>query len=209
MSATGTAIPMFPLGTVLFPGGYLPLHVFEPRYHELVRDCLGGVPEFGVALIERGSEVGGGDTRFDAGCVARIVAASRLDDARWAIAAVGVRRLRVTRWLPDDPYPRAEVEDWDDPPTGPEVAGRRMAVEARLRRVLALAAELGEAVAAATTGIDDDPVLAGYQMAALAPVGPLDHLALLSAPTPDDRLELLDRLLADAASVLARRLAGG
>ncbi|MDP9419021.1 MAG: LON peptidase substrate-binding domain-containing protein, partial [Actinomycetota bacterium] len=59
-------IPMFPLGTVLFPGVYLPLHVFEPRYQDLVRVCLEGTPEFGVALIERGHEVGGGDVRFEA-----------------------------------------------------------------------------------------------------------------------------------------------
>ena len=66
---------MFPLGTVLLPGAYLSLHVFEPRYRALVQACLDGTPEFGVALIERGSEVGGGDARFDVGCVARIVEA--------------------------------------------------------------------------------------------------------------------------------------
>lgn len=203
-------IPMFPLGTVLFPGEYLPLHVFEPRYQELVRACLlGGSPEFGVALIERGSDVGGGDARFDAGCVARIIAAAHLDEGRWAIGTVGTRRIRVTRWLPDAPYPRAEVDHWDDPPPTPDAPGCRAATVAALRRVLALAAELGEAVADATTPVDDDPVLAGYQMAALAPFGPLDKLALLSAPTPDARLELLGGLLAEEAAVLARRLEGG
>lgn len=69
-------IPMFPLGTVLLPGAYLPLHVFEPRYRRLVQACLEGSPEFGVVLIERGSEVGGGERRFDVGCVARILSAA-------------------------------------------------------------------------------------------------------------------------------------
>ena len=60
---TMAVLPMFPLGTVLLPGAVLPLHVFEPRYRQLVQDCLAGEPEFGVVLIERGSEVGGGDQR--------------------------------------------------------------------------------------------------------------------------------------------------
>lgn len=200
---------MFPLGLVLFPGTYLPLHVFEPRYQELVRVCLEGTPEFGVALIERGSDVGGGDTRFHVGCVARIVAAAQLDDGRWAIATVGTRRIRVTRWLPDAPYPRAEVEAWDDVEVGPGAEELRHGAEAGLRRVLALSAELGDEVADATTPIDDDPLQASYQMAALAPLGDLDRLALLAAETPDIRLELLLALLQDEAAVLARRLEGG
>jgi Lon protease-like protein len=202
-------IPMFPLGTVLLPGAYLPLHVFEPRYRRLVQACLEGSPEFGVVLIERGSEVGGGERRFDVGCVARILSAARLDEGRWLLSTVGTRRVRVVRWLPDAPYPRAEVEAWEDPGPGPRAGDRRAAALAALRRVLALTAELGEPVPDATTPVDEDPVLAGYQMAALAPLGPLDKLRLLAAPTPDDRLDRLARLLEDEASVLASRLEGG
>lgn len=202
-------MPMFPLGLVLFPGTYLPLHVFEPRYRELVEACMAGTPEFGVVLIERGSDVGGGDARFDVGCVAHIVAAAELGEGRWAIGAVGTRRIRVTRWLPDAPYPRAEVEWWDDPIPGPAAGEGRAVALSALRRVLALAAELGEEVPDATTPIDDDPLQAGYQMAALAPVGALDQMVLLRAQTPDERLELLVTLLGDEAAVLARRLEGG
>jgi len=61
------ATPMFPLGMVHFPGIVLPLRVFEPRYRQLTADCLAGDGEFGVVLIERGWEVGGGDTRFNVG----------------------------------------------------------------------------------------------------------------------------------------------
>src|SRR4051812_26706984 len=57
-------LPMFPLGTVLFPHAVLPLHVFEPRYRALVETCLHSDGRFGVVLIERGYEVGGGDARF-------------------------------------------------------------------------------------------------------------------------------------------------
>ena len=201
---------MFPLGTVLLPGAYLPLHVFEPRYRALVEDCLAGTPEFGVVLIERGSEVGGGDSRFDVGCVARIVQAGLLDDGRYALATVGDRRVRVERWLNDDPYPQADVSDWPDPRPDPAVAARVATVGAILRRVLALAAEAGDAVPPAVeVEVLDEPVAASYQLVGLAPVGPLDRLALLAAPSVPDRLDLLEQVLADAATVLATRLEGG
>ena len=202
-------VPMFPLGTVLVPGAYLPLHVFEPRYRALVQACLAGTPEFGVALIERGSEVGGGDQRFSTGCVARIVEAVELEDGRYAIGAVGVRRIRILRWLPDAPYPRAEVEDWPDPEPGPDAAALAASVVPRFRRVLALAAEAGEAVPPATVELSDEPVVASHEMTALAPLGPLDSLGLLAAPSPEARLRTLDELLEDAATVLASRLGGG
>ena len=111
-------LPMFPLGSVLFPHAALPLHVFEARYRSLVEECLAGEPEFGVVLIERGSEVGGGDTRFGVGTVARIVDASLFPDGRYALVTVGTARLRVHEWLPDDPYPRASVEGLDDRTVG-------------------------------------------------------------------------------------------
>jgi len=199
---------MFPLGTVLLPGAYLSLHVFEPRYRALVEACLDGTPEFGVALIERGSEVGGGDSRFDIGCVARIVEVVALPDGRWALGTVGARRIRVHRWLEDDPYPRAEVTSWPDPPPGRAATEARGQLVAATRRLLALSAELGEAVAPATVDVDDDPVLATYQLAALAPLGPLDRLALLQAAGPDERAALLARLLGEATDVAEARLAG-
>src|SRR4051794_34879859 len=133
---TMTVLPMFPLGTVLLPGAVLPLHVFEPRYRALVADCLAGEPEFGVVLIERGSEVGGGDVRRDVGTVARIMEMTQLPGDRYALVTVGTRRIRVERWLDDEPYPRAEVTAWpeaDDGGQGPVVEE----LLAQLRRVLA------------------------------------------------------------------------
>jgi Lon protease-like protein len=204
------ALPMFPLGTVLLPGMFLPLHVFEPRYRVLVHDCLAGIPEFGVALIERGQEVGGGDSRFSVGCVARILEAGELPDGRFALATLGVRRIRVRTWLPDDPYPFAEVEEWPDPPAVDGDPEQLEAVTSDLRRVLALAAELGDIVSSAA-GVDlaDDVEVASYQLAGLTPVGPLDRLALLAAPTVRERLDLVGALLVDVEAVLATRLDGG
>src|SRR5688500_13953804 len=109
---------MFPLGLVLFPGMPLPLRVFEPRYLEMVRYCAETTPEFGVVLIERGRDVGGGDQRDDVGCVAAIAGQGELPTGMLGLQAVGTRRILVDRWLPDDPFPRAEVVDWPDPPPG-------------------------------------------------------------------------------------------
>jgi uncharacterized protein len=204
-------LPMFPLGSVLFPGGVLPLHVFEPRYRALVQDCLTREdPEFGVTLIERGSEVGGGDTRTDVGTVARILEVGALDDGRYALLTVGVRRIRVTSWLPDDPYPLAEVDDWpDDDPADPDTLQERVApMLTTVRRLHALRAELAEGVPLPDVELAEEPVLASYHLATLAPVGPADDLRLLRAPGPVERLELLENLLRDEEQVLRFRLGG-
>lgn len=202
-------LPMFPLGTVLLPSAVLPLHVFEPRYRALVHDCLAADRELGVVLIARGSEVGGEDERTDAGTAARIVEAVELPDGRWAIGTVGVRRLRVRTWLPDDPYPRADVEEWPDPDPGPDHGAALEHTVGLLRRVLALATEAGDQTAPATIELSDDPVLAGYQAAVVAPIGPHDRQRLLVAPTPDERLALLDEMLEDVTEVLELRLTEG
>jgi uncharacterized protein len=200
---------MFPLGSVLFPHAELPLHVFEPRYRALTEACLAGDGEFGVVLIERGSEVGGGDTRFSVGTVARIVAAGRLPDGRYLLATVGTRRLRVRDWLPDDPYPRAEVELLGElAPRPGDALEARTDVERLLKRVLAMAAELGETPQAVGVELDDDPVQAGFEAAAAAPIGPLDAQRLLELDDPAERLAHLRALLAEQAEVLELRLSG-
>lgn len=202
---------MFPLGTVLFPGGVLPLHVFEPRYRELVQVCLSGFgpAEFGVVLIERGSEVGGGDVRVAVGTRARITEAAELPDGRWYLVTVGTRRLRVTRWLPDDPYPRAEVEALEDVDGRADEHGRWSAVERLLRRALALQAEVGDPAPPATVELADDVCVAAWQAATLAPFGPADAQRVLEAETLAARLDLLQELLTDQVDVLARRATGG
>ena len=118
-------VPMFPLQSALLPGESLPLRIFEPRYARLVQDCLGAAePEFGVVLISRGSEVGGDDVRNDVGALARIVHHVDLGDGQYELLAQVGDRLRVRSWLPDDPYPRAQVTRWpDEPGLGPDEPG--------------------------------------------------------------------------------------
>jgi len=204
---------MFPLGTVLLPFAHLPLHIFEPRYRALVKDCLAGDGEFGVVLIERGQEVGGGDVRFGVGTVARIVQTAELPDGRWLLDAVGTERFRVTEWLPDDPYPLAMVEPIDDDPadgspeTKAEVEARRAAVERLFRQVLALQVELGFPAPSAVRTLDEDPAAAAFEAALLSPIGPMDTQKVLEAPDTAARLALLETLLADARDFLASRIA--
>jgi hypothetical protein len=200
---------MFPLGTVLVPSAHLPLHIFEPRYRALAQDCLAGDREFGVVLIERGSEVGGGDVRFAVGTVARIVQAVELPDGRWLLDSVGTKRFRVQRWLEDDPYPCAEVEPLTEAPAGPEAEPLRAEVERLLRQVLALQVELGFPAPSATLELDREPATAAYQAAVLSPIGPMDTQRLLEDPGPEARLRHLVEFLGDARDVLARRMADG
>jgi len=199
---------MFPLGSVLFPHALLPLHVFEPRYRAMTEVCLAGDQTFGVVLIERGSEVGGGDVRFDTGTLARILRAEQLDDGRWVLVTAGTQRLRVREWLPDAPYPRADVEviDESDPGACVDEVAR---VATALRRVVALRAELGVPGEVMVDLAEDDPVAASFQAAALAGVGPLDAQRLLETDDAATRLAALASLLDEQASLLEFRLSAG
>ena len=201
-----SVLPMFPLGTVLFPGVGLPLRIFEPRYRQLILDALEGDGEFGVVLIERGSEVGGGEKRFSIGTVAKIVEAEPLEDGTWAVVGLGVRRVGVVGWLPDDPYPCADVDDvMDLDEVDPEQVTQVVGI---LRRILAMSAEAGVAAAPATVELSQEPELALWQACALTPVGPLDDLKLLKSPSAAKRIALLREMLADAEVVLSHRLTG-
>ena len=204
-------LPMFPLGTVLFPHAVLPLHIFEERYRALVETCLRGDGRFGVVLIERGYEVGGGDTRFDVGTVARIVEAARTPDGRYLLATVGTERFRIKRWLDEDPFPRAEIDVIGEPKrVASDAAARRAEVQKLLGRVLAMSAELGERSAPVDAAqLDDDPLRASFEAAAVAPIGPLDAQRLLEVDDPKLRFDTLEALLVDTAEVLELRLAGG
>ena len=206
---------MFPLQHLPFPGSALPLHVFEPRYVEMTRFCLDGDGLFGVVLIMRGSEVGTdpGQVRSDLGVLARILRARPVEGERWALETECLDRLRVRRWLADDPYPRALTEAWPDPPP-PDgaVAGPAELVTEAFGRIAAL---LG---ADRPAGIPElrfdrlssDPTRAAYQLCSAAPLGELDRLRLLGAPAATERLGLLAELLEGVEETLRLlRGAGG
>jgi len=208
---------MFPLGTVLLPGEALPLHIFEPRYRQMVTDLLARndeAPEFAVVLIERGSETGGGDQRSQIGTAAVVTHLEALEDGRYALLAVGDRRIKVDQWLPDDPYPQAVVSELpdlphhldSDPSDGP--GALELAVAATHLRVIQAyqtAVKLRDLADGQDLRISDDPVLATYQLASLSPLGPLDRQQILHASGPMERLNALDRALDDVEAMLKFR----
>lgn len=201
---------MFPLGTVVFPFTAVPLRVFEPRYQTLLDRVLAGDRTFGIVLIERGFEVGGGDQRFAVGSRVRVAESSEIPDSggQRAVVVAATERIRVVEWLPDDPHPWARVERYPD--RGEDAGIERVErVQAQLRRVLALASELGADVSAIGLEVAEDDLAASYQLAALTPVTPLDAQRLLEAEGPAARLDLAVELLAGQAELLTARLAEG
>ncbi len=174
-----TTLPMFPLGSVLFPAMPLPLRVFEDRYLAMLAHVLHDEPpEFGVVLIERGQEVGGGDIRFDIGTVAHIADLDVADSAV-GMLALGGQRFEVLAWGEDDPYPTAEIRIlpelvWDE-----SLRATLQDAERAVRSGLAIASEYVELAWAPDVELADSPVDAAWQLAAIAPVGPLDQVELL------------------------------
>ncbi len=199
---------MFPLSTVLFPGAGLPLHVFEDRYRALMAHCLAADLEFGVVLIVRGSEVGGGDERTDVGTVAAIANVAELDGGRLLVVATGVRRVRVDAWLPDDPYPRAVVADLPDGPCG-DATGALAVAETSVRRLRSLLSELGDVPALPhNLRITGGPTAVGWQLCDMAPLTALDLQRLLAAEDLHRRMELLAELCDAMAGDVLGLLAG-
>ncbi len=199
---------MFPLGSVTAPGTVLPLHVFEPRYVRLVERCLSSDGRFGVVLIERGSEVGGGDVRTSIGSFLRIVDARPSSDGRWGIVALATDRLEVLEWLDDDPHPWARVSALPDD-DGADIDGSLVAAELAVRTWLARAHEVGLAVPDPSTPVDPDPVLASHQLSALSPLGPLDRQSLLALRSTEERLSTLVTLMGEQLELLEARFGPG
>lgn len=176
-------IPMFPLGSVLFPHMPVQLRVFEERYLVMLSEILAEEPsQFGIVLIERGQEVGGGEQRFTVGTLATIL---QLEGAEGFVALVaeGGDRFEITKWLDEAPYPRASVRaladlEWDD-----ELEPLRDRTEKLVRRSLAIASEFGDQQWAADVALSDDPLESAWQLAGIAPLAEIDQLNLLRSDT--------------------------
>ena len=197
MGLEGRQIPMFPLGAVLLPHGLLPLHIFEPRYQQLLNHALEGDNTFGVVLIARGSEVGGGEARTAVGTLARIQEHRRFDDGRAAVLTVGTHRIEVLEWLPDDPYPRARVADIIDPDESPGDAELLSNARAALESLLVAAVQAGRLDRVPEVEWAAGTNEAIWQLAGLAPIGQLDRQDVLVEVEPTRRIERLAALIDD------------
>lgn len=198
---------MFPLGTPLLPGGVLPLHVFELRYRMMMDDVVhADVAEFGVVLIERGHEVGGGDVRSGVGTMARVVRHDELEDGRRAVVVVGDRRIRVEQWLEDDPYPIAEVTDWPSSTTPIDTD-----VEARLDTMIDRFVDLLRRVDDRTPSLErrssnESVDEYAYRVGSTLPIGAVDRQRLLEAESSADRLDRILAAVEDLEAVVRFRL---
>lgn len=208
-----TIRPMFPLESVRLPGEDLPLRIFEPRYGALVRECLSDAMEFGVVLIAAGREVGGEDARCDVGSMAHIVACQELGDGLYLIECEMRERIRVTAWLEDDPYPRADVEPWPDEPGMNVTIGDIGVIEDRLMGVFERLASAQNATLPSRSELlgepepGDDAGMRLYALASRLPMGQADRYSVLEAPTAAARLDALRDAVETVAAMIEFQLA--
>ena len=197
-----TVMPMFPLGSVLMPAMPLPLRIFEPRYLKLLGDLMGSEnPEFGVVLIERGDEVGGGEKRMTLGTIASVINIGTTQEF-YGLESFGTQRFRVTSWLPDDPYPLAVIElipdlVWDD-----TLLHSKNQLETKVRQLLAFASEFTNLQFGASTELSDDPMEACWQLAGILPIGELDQMDLLSSASAEELISRTFEIVTTADQTL-------
>jgi Lon protease-like protein len=198
--APGATIPLFPLGSPLFPGMVQQLHIFEPRYRALVADLLEGAESgspavFGVVAIREGFEVGedGAKALTDVGCLAEVRGVATLPDGRFELVIVGFQRFMLGEVLEGvTPYLQAQVE-WI-----PELRGEEADLLAdQVRGAFAsyrddLARNGGED---GQDNLPDDATLLSYAIGAAAVLPPEDRQRVLAARTTTERLRLLLALL--------------
>jgi len=187
-------VPLFPLaGAILFPRAQLPLHIFEPRYRDMVRDAIDGPGRIAMIQPHRIDDDNQAPL-FDVGCIGDVVGVEELDDGRYNIVLLGANRFRLVKEAEiDAPYRCAEVdiEAFDDSEPPPLSLAGRAEVEREARR---LGDALGLAIDWAAVSRLDDEMLVN----AIAQVAPFDigaKQALLEQATLDARADLLVQLM--------------
>jgi Lon protease-like protein len=199
-------IPLFPLGSVLYPGLVLPLHIFEDRYRQLMADLLAG-PEprqFGVIAIRHGRETGidGVSALYDVGCTAELRQVERYDDGRFDLITVGQQRFRLRGLGEPDPYFTGDVELMpDDAGDEDEAALTVPVVQQAFRSYLEVLTERGGAQITVPE-LPDEPVLLSFLVAAAVVVDLPVKQQLLEEPDAHRRLAAERGLLARETQLL-------
>ena len=202
----GEMLPLFPLGAVLYPGMLLPLHIFEERYRQLIRDLLDG-PEprrFGVIAIRQGRETGidGVRSLYEIGCTAVLRRVEQHEDGRYDIVTVGTDRFRLLGLDETQPYLRGEVELLAEEPADPVAAGPAARfVQVAFREYLDALTEWGGATVR-LEDLPDEPVLLSFIVAAAMVIDLPERQALLAEPDAVRRLGLERDLLSRETAML-------
>jgi ATP-dependent Lon protease len=203
-------LPIFPLPIVLFPGAPQPLHIFEPRYRQLLSDCLAGDRRFGVTYVTPPRAAGEDPTPSpgDLGCVALIRSTQQLPDGRSNILAVGERRFVLVEWCAGDrPYRLGRVEEFDDEP-GDHGEAEAIAVGVRqdftrLVRALGLLTDREHD----SVELPGDPQALSFQVSAALELDPASKRSLLALRSTTARLRHLGAVLEPLATDAERRAA--
>lgn len=205
------SLPLFPLGDVLFPGGQMPLHIFEERYRSLMRERLGEDPIFGVVLTVTGGEVGDEPEIHRVGTAAKLLAASELPDGRWAILVEGGRRFRVGASSWDRGYLVADVRWVED---GDDAADQADPVESMIDEFVAyieaVAADVTETTSTTEierglrSGFAQDLNGLTYLVAAQLPLNTWHRQRVLEASSGGERYRLVRGLLRQERELVDR-----
>jgi Lon protease-like protein len=176
-------LPLFPLKKVLFPGMPISLHIFEPRYKQMVRSCLDLDQPFGVTLIRSGEEAHGPlPDPYEVGCMARIIGVEYLTEGRMNIQALGETRFRILGLKYDQPYLVGEVEFF--PFTDANTLELALPVQ-RLRpwikRYMEVLAEASSDINLDPQELPQDPMVLAYLAAVLLQVPPVQKQGLLAS----------------------------
>jgi uncharacterized protein len=203
-------IPLFPLNTVLFPGMPLPLHIFEPRYREMIGVCSSEDRPFGVVLIREGMEVGEPAQPFEVGTLAKIVAVDQLQDGRMNIVTVGTTRFHLLGYSAEKkPYIVGDVEPLADEPAEQEAA-RALSQEVGpiVQRYVALTQAAAEQELTPLQ-LPSDPEEVSYLVGAVLRIRNRERQRLLEMQSTLQRLtrerEILDRESRGLQEFLERR----
>ncbi|MEE9285545.1 MAG: LON peptidase substrate-binding domain-containing protein [Dehalococcoidia bacterium] len=182
-------IPLFPLGTVLFPHQLLPLRIFEERYKLMIGECLRDQTSFGVVLIKDGREVGGLAVPHEIGTMARIVDAQRLEQGRINLKAIGERTFRLVRVTQQQPYMRAEVEFLDQrEEESPGLDVVIASVKEHFSTHLDILSQLSDRKRV-ELNLDLDAESLSYLVAGVLAIENLEKQQLLEVARTDDRLQ--------------------
>lgn len=186
-------IPLFPLQAVLFPGGQLPLRVFEPRYMDMTTACIREQSTFGICLIADGAEVAAPATPHATGTLARISAWDMEQLGILQITALGEQRFRLLRhWTEASGLLRGEIRLLDQSPTTP-VPDNFARLVPLLRAILDELADSPHAPAKPHRFDDADWV--SLRFAEVLPIPPNARQMLLEVDDAIDRLEIIYRFL--------------
>jgi Lon protease-like protein len=182
---------LFPLGTVLFPGGLLPLRIFETRYVDMVSSCMRRNETFGVVLIKQGTETSSQVETASVGTTARIIDFQTLEDGLLGLLCRGETRFRIQeRTQQSDGLNRANVE-WTADPVGVPIDPRFESLVTVLRDALSRLANLSQFIEPRY----EDATWVSYRLAELLPLPVNLQQKLLEMQQPNERLELLAPLI--------------